>query len=145
MVLQPKSEAVDRRFQVKVRFESCRCRPTSTAPRSARAITILANVRAAPTEEDGYDHLERMQNIPRAFVSGAPARRWLQCVAETSPRESIRSVEKPGQGRDRGWMSRQPFLALCDVHVVCCHPQEPVADLDLLLVIGAVRKIRNSP
>ncbi|SHG74513.1 hypothetical protein SAMN05444169_3930 [Bradyrhizobium erythrophlei] len=88
-----------------------------------------------------------------SFVSGAPARRRLQVgrrnfpkwVAETSPRESIRSVEKPGQGRDRGWMSRQPFLALRDVHVVCCHPQEPVADLDILFVIRPVSKFSSAP
>jgi hypothetical protein len=56
----------------------------------------------------------RRSSLARRLEDGS---KW---VAETSPRESIRSVEKPGHGRDRGWMSRQPFLALCDVHGVCC-------------------------
>jgi hypothetical protein len=42
-------------------------------------------------------------------------------------------------------MSRQPFLALRDVHVVCCHPQEPVADLDILFVIRPVSKFSSAP
>ena len=83
MVLQPKSESVDRRFQAKVRFESCRRRPTSTAPRSARAITILANLPAAPPEEDGYDHLERMQDTPRVV------RLW-RAGSKTAPSGSLK-------------------------------------------------------
>jgi hypothetical protein len=41
-------------------------------------------------------------------------------------------------------MSRQPFLALRDVHVVCCHPQEPVADLDIIFVIRPVSKFSSA-
>ena len=83
--------------------------------------------------------LSRRSSLARRLEDGS---KW---VAETSPRESIRSVEKPGQGRDRGWMSRQPFLALGDVHVVCCHPQEPVADLDIIFVIRPVSKFSSAP
>jgi len=80
----------------------------------------------------GVDHVVpvkyRDQNAPR-FVH----------------RNSIRSVEESGHGRYRGRMSRQPFLALRDVHIVCCHPQEPVADLNIVFVICAVSEFSSAP
>ena len=42
-------------------------------------------------------------------------------------------------------MSRQPFLAFRDMHVVCGHPQEPVADLDVLFMIRPVGEFRSAP
>jgi hypothetical protein len=42
-------------------------------------------------------------------------------------------------------MSRQPFLAFCDMHVVCCHPQKPVADLNVLFMIRPVSEFSSAP
>jgi hypothetical protein len=42
-------------------------------------------------------------------------------------------------------MSREPFLAPRDVHVVRRHSQEPVADLSVLFVISSVSELSSAP
>jgi hypothetical protein len=47
-------------------------------------------------------------------------------------------------------MSRQPFFALGDLHVVGRHPQKPIANLDTLFMVSlvpvssAARRIRSA-
>src|ERR1700722_7315772 len=42
-------------------------------------------------------------------------------------------------------MSRQPFFALGDLHVVGRHPQKPIANLDTLFMVSLVCEFGRTP
>jgi hypothetical protein len=83
MVLQPKSEAVGRRFQAKVRFEFLPAPADKYRSAFSEGHNHTCELPATPTEEDGYDHLERMQDTPRVV------RLW-RAGSKTAPSGSLK-------------------------------------------------------